>query len=275
MAVNNRANDSLDLSLLKSYEAGSALAIDAASYAESTKLSDTACTYPPFGLKVLQAVAQAGASFPQRFVVLGSTYFLPPPKGCASSTGSCPNGDSLLEFERSTSSGAWKIVLEPSADSGDIVQLTADGSRAASLSASAAAAARGLPQALAGDLVTYEKTGSRGPLQAGYFTGSCWLIGNPRNAAEEYERSGVNASQAYSPAADQVSVPITGGDALTMFTLDFETTLVPTAADATIDWVANPALGPATELLAPGQYRRVVEHGALQVAAETGTEVSE
>ena len=62
-------------------------------------------------------------------------------------------------------------------------------------------------------------------------------------------------------------MPIAGGNALTMFTLDFETTLVPKAG-TTIDWPAGEAL---SALLPSGQYKLVVEHGALQIAAETGS----
>jgi hypothetical protein len=271
MTLNNAANKSLDLRLLRSYESGSALAIDAASYTESAAVPSSTCSYPPFGIKVLSAVAEVGSSYPQRFVVLGSSYPLPAPKGCPGSGGSCPDADSIFEFERAAPGAPWEISLEPSADTGDVVHLSAGGGAAEPLSPTDVAAATALPRALAADLEHYEATGTRGPLQASYFTGSCWLIPDPRAAFEQYRKSGVNAHQVYSPASDQVSIPITDGGALTMFTLDFETTLLPGAAGGTIDWVSLPAAEPVTALLASGQYSRVVEQGALQVAAVTGS----
>lgn len=261
---NNKANESLDLALLKSYEAGSALAIDAASYAEAKAVPDSTCSYPPFGIKFLQAVALTGSAYPQRFVVLGSTYPLPPPKGCTVAAATCSHADSIFEYARTAATAPWKITLEPSADSGDIVQFA--GSRSA-LGPADASAARELPGVVATDLEHYESTGSRGPLKATYFNGTCWLIPDPRAAFEQYGKSGVSAKQVYSPASDDVSVPIAGGNALTMFTLDFETTLVPKAG-TTIDWPAGEAL---SALLPSGQYKLVVEHGALQIAAETGS----
>jgi hypothetical protein len=270
MATNNKANRSLDLTLLKSYETGSALAIDAASYRESAQLADSACEYPPFGLKVLQAVAEGGASYPQRFVVLASSYPLPQPSGCSSPGGSCPHADSIFSYERASAGAPWKITLEPSADSGDIVHLDASDGAAGQLSASDASAARELPPALATDLESYEATGGRGPLQASYFTGTCWLIPDPRAALEQYRKSAVTSHQVYSPASDQVSVPVAGGGALTIFTLDFETSLLPASAGGTIDWVAAPTVEPVTGLLPSGQYRSIEEKGALQIAAETG-----
>ena len=54
-----------------------------------------------------------------------------------------------------------------------------------------------------------------------------------------------------------------------MFSLDFETTLLPASAGGTIDWISDPSLEPVTALLPAGQYKRVVEKGALQIAAET------
>jgi hypothetical protein len=271
MTLNNKANESLDLGLLESYESGSALAIDAASYTESAALPNSACSSLPFSIKVLSEVAEAGSSYPQRFVVLGSSYPLPVPKGCsAASRGSCPDADSIFEFQRSAPGAPWKIALEPSADTGDIVRLSGAGGVVGPLTPADAAAVKGIPPALAGDLEGYEATGRRGSLRAGYFTGSCWLIPDPRAGYEQYAKSGVNAHQVYSPASDEVSVPITGGGALTMFSLDFETTLLPTSADGTIDWISDPSFEPVTALLAAGQYKRVVEKGALQIAAETG-----
>jgi hypothetical protein len=270
ITTNNKANASLDLRLLQSYESGSALAIDSASYKESAALPNSSCLYPPFGIKVLQSVVAHGTSYPQSFVVLGSTYTMTLPKGCSAATTSCPNADSIFEFERTAPGAAWKIVFEPAADTGDIVHLAATGDATTPLAPASAATAAALPQALVTDLQHYEATGSRGPLKASYFNGTCWLVPDPRAAFEQYSRSGVNASQSYTPAAGQVSVPVGDKGVLTMFALDFETTLQPSAAGGTIDWVSDPSAEPVTGLLATGQYKRVVEHGALQIAAVTG-----
>jgi len=269
MALNNKANESLDRTLLEGYESGSALAIDTASYTESAALPSSKCSYPPFAIKVLAAAVEEGSSYPQRFVVLGSSYQLPPPKGCSASAGSCPDADSIFEFERTAPAAPWKIVLEPSAATGDILHVEEAGGVVGKLAPAGAAAAKLLPRVLAADLARYEATGSRGPLRASYFTGSCWLIPDPRAAYEQYANSGVSAHEVYSPASDELSVPVTGGGVLTMFSLDFDTTLLPASAGGTIDWVSDPSAEPVTALLRAGQYKRVLEKGALEIAAET------
>jgi hypothetical protein len=271
MTLNNKANKSLDLGLLEGYESGSALAIDAAGYRESAAAAGGTCSYLPFSVKVRSAVAEGGSSYPQRFVVFASQYSLPAP-GCSPPAGSCPKPGWIYEFERARPGAPWKIVLEPSVDTGDTVHLAADGGVARPLTPSQATAVKGLPHLLATDLERYEATGNRGPLQTDYFTGSCWLIPDPHAAYEQYANSGVSSHEAYSPASDQVSVPTTGGAALTVFTLDFETTLVPASPGGTIDWISDPSSDPATALLATGPYKRVVEKGAVQIAAETGSD---
>jgi hypothetical protein len=272
MSLNNKANKSLDLGILKSYESGSALAIDAAGYSETAAAAGGGrCSYLPFSVKVRSAMAEGGLSYPQRFIVVASQYSLPAP-GCSPPTGSCPNPDWIYEFERARSGAPWKIALEPSVDTGDSVHLAADGGVAGPLTPSETTAVEALPHLLAADLERYEATGDRGPLQASYFTGSCWLIPDPHTAYEQYANSGVSSHEAYSPASDQVSVPSTGEAALTVFTLDFETRLVPVSAGGTIDWISDPSSDPATALLATGPYKRIVEKGAVQIAAETGSD---
>jgi hypothetical protein len=270
-ATNNKSNESVNLSLLKTYEAGSALAIDAASYAESAKASASACSSPPFGIKVLQAAVVGGASYPRRFVVLGSSIPLPLPKGCTSASSSCPNADSFFEFEQSRPGASWKIVLEPSANAGRIADFVAHGSVVVPLSVIQADAAQRLPTALAGALRRYEMSGKLGPLRASEFTSSCWLLPNPRAAFEQYVSSDVNEQQSYSPASDAVSVPVAGGRVLSLFTLQFVSTLAPGSSEGSIDWISDPSAEPVTGLLATGQYSRVVETGSLEVAAETGS----
>jgi hypothetical protein len=271
MATNNRANRSIDLSLLKTYEGGSALAIDAASYVESAKTPSSACSYPPFGITVLETVALGGTSYPRRFLALGTSRPLAPPKGCSAQSSSCPNADSLFEFEQSAAGGPWKIILEPSAATGRVVDLASDGSQAPPLSAQASGEVEHLPGTLASALGSFETTGHLGRLSAREFASSCFVLPNPRAAFEQYVRSGVTEQQVYSPAADRVTAPLTSGGTLSLFTLNFVTTLVPTAADGSIEWVSVPSAEPVTGLLPTGQYSRIVQHGALELAVTTSS----
>lgn len=271
MATNNRANRSIDLSLLKTYEAGSALAIDAASYAESAKTTSSACSYPPFGISVLETLALGGTSYPRRFLALGTSRPLTPPKGCTAPSTSCPDADSLFEYEQPAAQAPWKIVLEPSAPTGRIVDLAADGSAAAPLPEQAAAEAEHLPGTVAKALGSFETTGHLGRLSAGEFQSSCFVLPNPRAAFEQYVKSGVTEQQVYTPATDLVTAPLSGGGALSLFTLNFVTTLVPTAADGSIEWVSVPSAEPVTALLPTGQYSRIVQHGAMELAVTTSS----
>jgi len=268
MATNNRANASADVSLLRTYEAGSALSIDAASYVESAKAA-SACDNLPFDIKVLQSAVLGGPGYPRRFVVLGSSYALPLPKGCTAVTSSCPDADSIFEFEQSRPGSPWKIVLEPSADTGRIVALSAAGAAAVPLTARESVAARRLPATIAATLGNYGATGHLGALRASEFTSACWLLPNPRASFEQYLNSGVSEQQHYSSAGDEVSVRLAGGGALSLFTLRFVTTLVPNAAGSSIDWISDPSAEPVTGLLPSGQYARIVERGLLELAAET------
>ncbi|MGO8875635.1 MAG: hypothetical protein ACLQNG_07710 [Acidimicrobiales bacterium] len=267
MATNNRANSSLDLRLLESYEAGSALAIDAASYAEAAKAAASDCSFAPFDMAVLETVALGDSAYPRRFVALGSSRPLPPPAGCPTASNPCPHADSLFEFEQAAPGASWKIVLEPSAGAGRVVDFST-GAPAGAAPAGVAAARR-LPAAVAAALGTYEATGRLGRLQASDFSSSCWLIPNPRAAYEEDLKGGVTLRQIYSPAPDEAAVPISGGHALGLFTLLFVTTLVPRTPDGVIDWVSDAAADPVTGLLASGAYSRIVEDGSVEVAAET------
>lgn len=271
MATNNRANASLDLSLLKTYEAGSALAIDAASYAEAAKVKAISCAYAPFGLKVLQAATLGSGSYPQRFVVLGTTYELPLRKGCTSVKSACPRPDSLFEFERSGPASHWRIALEPSADSGRIVDLATNGPAARSLTAVQGAAVKRIPRGAAAALQSYGATGRLGPLGAAEFTSKCWTLPNPRAAFEQYAKSGVSESQIYSPIAGEASLPLAGGAALAIFALGFKSTLVPASSGSSIDWISDPAVDPVTALLPSGQYGRIVERGQLELCAVTAS----
>jgi hypothetical protein len=271
MATNNKANETLNLSLLKSYEAGSALDIDAATYTESAHVANRSCLIPPFGVKVLQTMARSGLSYPAQFIALGNTYQMKPLHGCTSSAGACPDAGTILVFSRPSAGSPWKIVLEPSADNGDSVHLWGNGpdgtgSVAAALPPAGLDAAA-VPSDVAKELATYEVSGRLGSLKSSYFSGSCWAIPDPRAPYEQYRKSGVDESERYSPASDLVSyATATGASVLSIFTLDYEIDLVPVGAGASIDWISDPA-DPVTALLPSGGYSKIVEKGSLQIAA--------
>lgn len=273
---NNRANQSLSLSELKSYEAGSALAIDGAAYAESAQLTNSECSFLPFGVKVLQAMAKGGTSYPAQFVVLGNTYQMKPPHGCRTSTAGCPDAGTILVFSRSTASSPWQIVLEPNADPGDTIRLRGSGANGSGSIAAGMPPAgpdpKVVPTDVANALEGYETSGHLGSLKATYFTGSCWPIPDPRAAYEQYRKSDVNEAESYSPASDLVSyVTASGRSALAIFTLHFEIQLVPAEASSSIAWASDPESDPVTALLPTGAYSRIVENGSLQIAAVVGS----
>jgi len=272
MATNNQANEQLDHSLLESYEAGSALVIDSASYQESAHVANSGCSYPPFGVKVLQTIAKTGTTYPAQFIVLGNTYQMKPLHGCTASAGTCPSAGTILVFSRPSASSPWKIVLEPSADNGDAVRLrgagpSGTGSVAAPLPP-AGTDAKAVPSEIAKALESYEASGRLGSLKASYFTGSCWLIPDPRAAAQQYSKSSLNETETYSPLSDLVSYTTASGvSVLSIFTLSFEVRLAPEGADASIEWVSDPASEPVTGLLPSGAYSQIVEQGSLEIAA--------
>jgi hypothetical protein len=267
MATNNQANKTEDLSLLKSYEAGSALAIDAASYAETGTQPVTACSYLPFGVHLVQAVAQPGASYPERFLAVGGTYPIKTAAKCA--TGACPDADTLLEFQKDSANAPWQIVIEPSANNGAFAKLAASGSEAALLTAATQKAAKSVPGFIAAALQTYEASGSLGPLKANDFTGSCWQLPDPYASSQQEKKSGISENESFTPASDMAAYPMAGGGALVIFTLDTVTQLLPSTPGSSIGWVSDPSVDPVTGLLPSGQYRRVDEKGALQIAVET------
>lgn len=271
MTRNNKANESLSLSLLKSYEGGSALAIDSATYVESAHDANRSCLIPPFGVKVLQVMARSGKSYPAQFIALGDTYQMKPLHGCTSSPGACPDAGTILVFSRPTAAVPWTIVVEPSADNGDSVRLRGDGPDGTGAVAAplppAGLDANAAPAGVAKELQGYELTGHLGSLKSSDFTGTCWAIPDPRAAYVQYQKSLVDARETYSPAPGVVSYTTTAGSSvLSLFTLDFETTLVPIGAGASIDWISDPA-DPVTALLPTGGYSRIVEKGSLEIAA--------
>lgn len=264
MATNTKANAAMSRSLLASYEAGSAYAIDAAGYAEeATVRSD--CDYPPFGFDVLES-AVLSATAPRRFAVLGTQVPEPPPSGCHEASDPCPRADSLFVFQQEAAGKPWKIVLEPSAGSGRVFDLAASGT---SLPPDEGAAAARLPSELATALASYESTGRLGTLSESDFGTSCWVLPNPRTAVVQSAQEGLSERETFSVAGDDVDVPLSGGQVLAVFTLDFVLTLMPESAGGAIDWIVDPKSDRVTGLLSAGDYTRIVERGAEEVAVET------
>ncbi|HET9091818.1 MAG TPA: hypothetical protein VFN50_05380, partial [Acidimicrobiales bacterium] len=106
MATNNTANAELNGRLLATYEAGSAFALDDASYR-----GDRAARFrppnSPFTVDISAVAVARRASWPARFLAVGTQRSLLPkaPAG--------PSCDALLYFERQSAGGRWRLFLEP------------------------------------------------------------------------------------------------------------------------------------------------------------------
>jgi hypothetical protein len=264
MSTNNTANEDLDLSLLRKYEGGSALAIDSANYLEGMRVTE-GCGYQPFEVRVAQVAGMAGGSYPQEFLAVGNTVNLPTTLKCSIS--GCPNAGSMLVFARQAPSQPWRIVLEPVLDSGPLPSLLADGATSAALTPAEAKAVGRIPADLSADLLHYETTGHLRGLERQYFAEKCWALPNVRANVQQSKRNGVVERESFTPAGDTVAYPLAGGGLLAVFTLDFTDVQVPSAGSLIV-WANDANLDPLTALLPSGEYRQVVERGALEVAVE-------
>jgi hypothetical protein len=282
-ATNNKANATNDLRLLRTYETGSALAIDASQY-NMSNLAKLLGTKPspstPFTIRPLQLVVDGGSGYPAGFLAVGTTEL----EGSQKNAGSCPHADTLLQYEKSSPSAPWRIDLEPSANEGSFVALATDDGVAAPLTPAERAAAAGVPQRVATDLQDYEVSGHLGPLSAADFDGSCWAIPDPRKQLQQTEAAGLSGRDVYAPAGGSVAyliaAPRTGarrtspgsgkgaaGGVLVLFTLGFDDELFGTGGSPVV-WSVQPASDPVSVLLPAGHYSSVEEHGDLELAAE-------
>ena len=265
MATNNRANRSIDLSLLKTYEGGSALAIDAASYVESAKTPSSACSYPPFGITVLETVALGGTSYPRRF---GTSRPLAPPKVLGQSS---PPERRLAVRVRAV--GSWRALEDhPRAIGGHRQGRRPRQRRFAGSTSFSAGIGRG--RALAGSVGVRSRQlrddrAPRSPERPRVRGRAASCSRTPRGGLRAVREERCDRTAGLSPAADRVTAPLTSGGTLSLFTLNFVTTLVPTAADGSIEWVSVPSAEPVTGLLPTGQYSRIVQHGVLELAVTT------
>ena len=209
-STNNKANSTLDLPLLHSYESGSAYAIDGAQYTMSKlakKLGTKPAPFEPFSVRPLQVVVGGGRKYPLGFLAVGTTSL----EGAGKATGSCPHGDTLLEYEKSSAASPWRIILEPAANQGDFAQLASEDGVAAPLSAAEDAAADKVPQRVATALQSYEVSGRLGPFSSVDFNGPCWSIPYPRKELLQIEASGVSGRELYRRAGGTVSYLIGAG----------------------------------------------------------------
>ena len=285
-ATNNKANTTNDLSLLRTYETGSALAIDGSQYniASLAKLLGTKPSpNAPFTIRPLQVVVGDGSSYPAGFLAVGATDL----EGSPKNAGSCPHADTLLQYEKSSPGAAWRIDLEPSANGGSFVMLSTENGVATPLTSAERAAAAGVPQRVANDLQNYEVSGRLGPFVAADFNGPCWAIPDPRKQLQQTEAAGLGGRELYQPAGASVAYLIAAnrhsasppkaagpsvgkpaaGAVLVIFTLRFDNELFGTG-QSPVDWTVQPATDPVSVLLPAGHYSSVYERGDLELAAE-------
>ena len=268
MATNNRANAALSSSLLASYEAGSAFALDNSTYA-ADRTAKYHPPYTPFTVSLKAVGVTRQVSWPARFVALGTQRSLTKngPAG--------PSCGTALLFQKTSASGRWHIVLEPSLDGHQIPKVaTAPGGYAPAVSVARLRQADKVPKQAVKALMALETSGRLGPFQRSDFTGQCWQLPNPRLDVASAEASGFSQRDLFSTASrpDTATVALAGGRTLVIFTLGFEDELVATASSNPIAW-SHPALSknPGAAwmyFLASGTYSQIVERGELEVAVE-------
>ncbi|MGO9198156.1 MAG: hypothetical protein ACLQK4_13640 [Acidimicrobiales bacterium] len=272
MTTNNKANASLSSSLLASYEAGSAYSLDNATY-EADRLAKRqthhAPPYSPFTieLKALGLVRQT--AWPADFVTVGLTSPL------AKTSPKTPSCGSLFEFERTSASGRWRIVLEPEI-SGTALPALAVGAGGYSPRPSGATerAAAALPSEVSAALLAEETSGKLGPFKSSDFTGACWQLPNPRGDIVYAEANGFGQRDLYSTITprDTAAFALNGGGALVVFTLRFDDQLIASSSSRPVTWTqVSLSKYPGAAwmyFLAAGLYSQVTEKGEIQVAVD-------
>jgi hypothetical protein len=266
MITNNRANATLDSSLLASYEAGSAFTLDNASY-EADRAARFVPPASPFAVDLRDLGLVHQTSWPASFLAIGTqqTLVRNAPKG--------PTCGTLLDFERTSASSRWHIVLEPSVNANALPTpaKTAGGYEVAVSAARQREAGR-----LAGEVraafLSEETSGNLGPFAKSDFTGSCWELPDPRADVVQAEASGLSQRDLFStvPRSTTAAFALSGGSTLVIFTLDTEDQVVETSPSDPITWT-HPSLskepGAAwTYFLPTGYYSAVNEWGAIEIA---------
>ena len=264
MRTNNTANAHLDAGLLASYEAGSAFAIDDATY-RADKLAHVAVASSPFGVKITALSLPASSRVPQSFLVEGRQVSL-------TKKGAAPPCGTLLYFRRE-GGGSWKIALEPTVDSDNVVSPSLDRGYAVPVSASEVSRADAVPVEFVAALRNEETSGLLGPFKAAMFTGKCWQLPDPRSDVKYAEAHGFIQRDLYSMPSppDTAAVALRGGSTLVLFTVRFDNQLLAPSASESISWThPSRAAGPSLEwtyFLKAGNYSVVSERGDLEVAA--------
>ncbi|HLI43593.1 MAG TPA: hypothetical protein VKU92_03900 [Acidimicrobiales bacterium] len=269
MATNNRANARLDSSLLASYEAGSAFALDNATY-EADRAAHFRPPPAPFTVDLMQLALTRQTAYPAKFVAEGIQHSLS--KSAPAAATSC---GTILTFERASSRSPWRIVLEPSLKASQLPRLASgSGGFAPAVDQARRRVADGLPEKVVQALLTEETTGRLGPFRPSDFTDPCGGIPNPRQDVTSAEAAGFSQRDLFRTAArpDTTAFALAGGGTLVMFTLRFEDQLLATEPSNLIDW-SHPSLSQSpgeawTYFLSAGTYSEVSESGELEMAVE-------
>lgn len=270
MAENNRSNDELSSKALAGYEAGSAYAIDDATY-KADRLAEKEvkgfrATSSPFTVRQKLFALQAASAWPVQLLAGG------PVASLSAHAPAGPACGSLLDFEKTASGGRWRIVLEPTTDKGGLPALAERDGYASGVSARTVRRADRLPGEVAKQLLSFETSGKLGPFTKSDFTGSCWQLPDPRSDLVGAEASGYDARDLYRPAspADTAVFSLSNGRSLVIFTLSFTDELVATSSSNPVVWTRpSPKREPGavwTYLLRAGSYGEISEKGDLEVA---------
>jgi hypothetical protein len=274
MSRNNRANASLDTSLLASYEAGSAFRLDSATYRAVRRAERATGSKAwarsiggPFSVSLRTVAIERTGAYPARFLAIGDVKPLSP------SSPSGPRCATILEFERRSARASWRIVLEPTVDASLSSSRLPSGYERRPSKRLARQASR-LPGAVVKALLAEETSGKLGPFKRSDFAGGCWQLPNPRADVLGANASGFDQRDLFSvlKPSDTSVFPISAKSALAVFTLDYDDQLIAGSTSRPLPWT-HPSIGkdPSaawTYLLPKGYYSEVSEKGELEVAAE-------
>ncbi|MHB1988658.1 MAG: hypothetical protein ACYCSF_11855, partial [Acidimicrobiales bacterium] len=268
MAINNRSNAKLDSGLLATYEAGSAYALDNSTY-RADRLAKANLSNAPFTIHLRSIGLVRQATWPAQFLAVGPIVSL------AKKVPKAPSCAALLDFEKMSASGRWRIVLEPSTDNKDLPHFAVTaGGFAQRPTPAAVRAADAVPSEVAKALFSQETSGALGPFEKSDFTGSCWQLPDPRLDVIGAQQSGYTQRDLFSRAfpPDTAAFALAGGRTLVMFTLHYDDELIAEAPSRPIEWSrASVTKDPGaiwTYFLRPGPYSEIREKGAVEVAVE-------
>jgi hypothetical protein len=267
--TNNTANASYNSSLLRSYESGSAFAIDDASYRQdelARKAKDPIGANEPFTVKPLAYSLSTEGPSAGSWVVVGTQENLGKP------TAKAPICNTALVFDRPASGDSWHIILEPTLAAGYAPSFAVgSGDRAQRPPVSLSRRVDAVPGRIRQALLSEETSGRLGPFTKADFNRPCGSIPNPRSDVTQAQAAGFDGRDLFSVAtpSDTHAYELKGGSALVIFTLGYSDQIVAGSGEA-IPWqhtasAANPA-PPFVYLLGAGDYSAVDEAGELELA---------